>query len=330
MAIEKLINGAGRSTLNASIDATQTSLVVVSATPFPTINNFRIVINNEIMKVTAVAGTTFTVVRAQEGTTGNTHASGANVDYELTNGALAAIRAEMYSVGTYANRPSSARTGAIYAATDGFAMSRYSGSAWEEWGPTYPITPPSTTWDQQWSWYQQGSATITRDGASWIMKLPAETSGLVRMLVKTKPSVPYTIEFGLRMLIWPSDYSGWGLIFKNAANAHTHFGATYHSANGDATHLMVDKYDNAGAYDLTYVAIGSSQRMSALNWPYFFRITEDATYRISQFSQDGVFWYTYHSVAKADYLGTTTQIGFGGQVSNNHDSYAEIFHYKEY
>ncbi len=330
MAIEQLINGAGRSTLSSSMDSSQTTLVVASATPFPTINNFRVRVGNELMKVTAVSGTTFTVTRGQEGTSASSHPSGTNVDYELTNAALAAIRAEMYSVGAYASRPSATRAGAIYAANDGFALSRYDGSAWQEWGPIYPITPPSTTWDQQWTWYQQGSATLTQSGASWIMKLPAETSGLVRMIVKNRPVGTYTVEIGMRMLIWPADFTGWGLVFQNSANAHSHFGACYHNTGGDACHLMNDKYDNGGGFNSTYVSIATSQRMVALNWPLFFRVTQDGLYRICQFSQDGVFWYTYHFVVNSDFLGTVTKVGLGGQVSNNHDSYMEIFHYKEY
>jgi len=328
--MEQLINGAGRSTLSGSIDASQTSLVVASATPFPTSGTFRIRIGNELMRVTGVASTTFTVVRGQEGTTGASHASGVNVDYELTDGAMDAIRAEMYSSGTYANRPSSARTGAIYESTDGFLLSRYNGSAWEEYGPLYKITPPSSTFSSGFSWFQQGSATFTQDGSSWILKVPADTTGVVRAMVKTAPATPYTIEIGMRVLVHPSDFVGCGLVWKRASNdAHIHYGCVYHATAADKLHLMVDKYLGNGTFDSTYVTVANSPRMGTLNWPYFFRIANNGTFRICTYSQDGINWFQFHSTTLANF-DTMDQVGFGVQCSNDTDAFMEIFHYREF
>lgn len=65
------------STLNGGITAVATSIVVTSATGLPTLGSNTINLtlddgagNIEIVKVTAIAGATLTVVRAQEGTTG--------------------------------------------------------------------------------------------------------------------------------------------------------------------------------------------------------------------------------------------------------------------
>ncbi len=330
MATEQLINGAGRSTLSSSIDSSQTTLSVASATPFPTTGNFRIRIGSELLKVTGVSGTTFTVARGQEGTTGVSHGSGENVDYELTAGAMDAIRAEMYSVGAYASRPSSARTGAIYESTDGFLLSRYNGSSWDEYGPLFKITPPASNFDSGFSWFQQSSATLTQNGSSWILKLPAETNGLVRGMFKSAPSTPYTIEFGIRILFWPADFVSAGPCFKKSANnAHIHFGCAYHNTGGNKTHVMVDKYLGNGTFNSTYVTVASSPRLGALNWPYFFRITNDGTFRKYQYSQDGIKWFEFLATVLSSF-DTMDQVGFGAQVSNNHDTFMEIFHYREY
>jgi hypothetical protein len=80
---ERFTNNAS-TTLNGAINNAVTSLVVTSAATFPTAGNFRIRIDDEIMLVTAVSGTTFTVTRAQEGTAAASHSSGATVREVLT------------------------------------------------------------------------------------------------------------------------------------------------------------------------------------------------------------------------------------------------------
>jgi hypothetical protein len=83
MATEKFANNAS-TTLNGAILDTSQSLVVTSASGFPTNPQFRLKIDNEILLVTGVSGTTYTVTRGQEGTSGVGHANGATVTHILT------------------------------------------------------------------------------------------------------------------------------------------------------------------------------------------------------------------------------------------------------
>ncbi len=84
---EQFTNNAS-TTLNGAINNSVTSLVLTSASLFPTLGNFRIRIDDEIMLATAVSGSTLTVVRAQEGTAAASHADLATVRQVLTAGAL--------------------------------------------------------------------------------------------------------------------------------------------------------------------------------------------------------------------------------------------------
>lgn len=84
---ERFTNNAS-TTLNGAINNAVTSLVVTSASLFPTAGNFRIRIEDEIMLVTAVAGTTFTVTRAYEGTAAASHANAVTVREILTAGVM--------------------------------------------------------------------------------------------------------------------------------------------------------------------------------------------------------------------------------------------------
>ena len=83
-------------TLNGGITNSATSLTVTSATGFPTSGNFRLVIqdaendetNKEIVVVTGVSGSDFTITRGQESTSGVAHGNGSFVGHVLTAGGL--------------------------------------------------------------------------------------------------------------------------------------------------------------------------------------------------------------------------------------------------
>ena len=85
-------------TLNGGITAVATSMIVTSATGFPaptgsqyfycTLADAATQTTIEIVKVTAVSGTTFTIVRGQDGTTGTIFASGDVVSLRLVRASL--------------------------------------------------------------------------------------------------------------------------------------------------------------------------------------------------------------------------------------------------
>lgn len=85
--MEQVANNAA-STLGSSISSGDTTLTVADASTFPTSGNFRILIDSELILVTAVSGTTFTITRGIEGTTAASHTSGAAVTHILTAGSL--------------------------------------------------------------------------------------------------------------------------------------------------------------------------------------------------------------------------------------------------
>lgn len=108
---EQFTNKA-ETTLNGAINNSVTSLVVTSATGFPTTGDFRIIVspdtaNEEIMTVTAVSGTTFTVTRASEAVAGTqtaqSHSNGATIAHVLTAGALQNASLPAGTIGCRAN-----------------------------------------------------------------------------------------------------------------------------------------------------------------------------------------------------------------------------------
>lgn len=67
-------NEDGGTTLTAAVDASQTTIPVTSAADFPTTGTYRIIVDTELMDVTAGQGTlTWTVTRGVGGSTAATH-----------------------------------------------------------------------------------------------------------------------------------------------------------------------------------------------------------------------------------------------------------------
>ena len=110
----KLANNA-YTTLSTSVASGATSLTVTSSTLFPSSGNFICTIWNkllypdpsydpgmEIIKVTAVSGNTFTILKAQEGTSDNEHNIGDNLELLLTTGVLQEIEAQVNAPRTLA------------------------------------------------------------------------------------------------------------------------------------------------------------------------------------------------------------------------------------
>jgi len=87
MAREQFANNA-ISYLSSSINAAITTLDIGDASQFPSEGDFVILIDQELIQVTSVSGSTFTCVRGYEATGAATHNSGAVVALIVTAGSL--------------------------------------------------------------------------------------------------------------------------------------------------------------------------------------------------------------------------------------------------
>lgn len=106
MARERFANNI-TTTLNGAINAAVTALVVTSATGVPS-PKFRILIDTEIILVTAATTTNFsTIARAQEGTIAASHLDGATVTIIVTAATMDGVQ------------PMTTRGDLIRATTDG-------------------------------------------------------------------------------------------------------------------------------------------------------------------------------------------------------------------
>jgi len=107
MAIQ--FSNLASTTLASGVSSSATSVSVTSASSFPSLGSgdyFYATIGagsgSEIVKVTAISGTTFTVVRGEDGTTAVSHSSGADCALRVTAGTLEDLRdgGQVYTAGS--------------------------------------------------------------------------------------------------------------------------------------------------------------------------------------------------------------------------------------
>jgi hypothetical protein len=155
------------STLTASINDSVGSLAVDDASLFPSSGNFRVIVDDELMIVTAVSGSTFTVTRGAEGSTAASHDSGVVVGHIITAGSIQAIRADQTGLSL----------------TDGFEgrlslggnVRKGTTSAWETYTELTPLSQvPGDA--GSWSWLNQGSGSTLDVLPSGAYKLTAPHS----------------------------------------------------------------------------------------------------------------------------------------------------------
>ena len=90
---ERLANNA-TTTLAAPSAYMDSTLVVTSGAMFPSSGNFRILIDSELLLVTGVSGTTWTVTRGIESTSRASHSLGVTITQVLTAGGIAQVISE--------------------------------------------------------------------------------------------------------------------------------------------------------------------------------------------------------------------------------------------
>ena len=318
-------------TLNGAINDTVETITVVSAMGF-TSGNFRILIDSEIVKVTAVSGLDLTVVRGQEGTNPTAHDNAAAVRHVLTVGALDAHdQDDLAAYDAYASKPAAGVPGRIFLPTDGIFFERDNGSIWERFGPLWPMTPPQAS--DFPTWVNQGTATIADNkGAVWLYA-PYTSNTQVRMRVKDYPTPPFTVEAAFIPCVFPNTGSGIGGIgIRDSSSGKLQvYGVTsaymeicgYRLDSPTASFNGMTNWPNSGSLHLPE---------SNLIWVKY---EDDNTNRKISVSVDGYTWTQMVSVVRTDHL-TPNQIGIwtngypGGGASGYVDTGVTFLHWKQY
>ena len=302
---ERFANG-GLSSLSAGIDNDDRWLTLGSVVGFPAEGNFRIIVDSEIMLVARVLGKTFLVVRGQEGTSAASHDTGAAVYHILTAGALTARDSDQVIVGTIANRDTAGQAGRLYVPPEGF-VTQDNGTDWDLL-PYWRFTPPAIG---DFSWVNQGTATVTDYKGMTVLIPPTGASNNLRMLVKSAPTAPYRITVAM-IAQDPSMTSGycgeWGVCWRDSVSQKIiTFGIARYQDTWPVLQVAHTQWTNP-----TTIAGGGqiSHKRIVPQWPYWIRFSDDGTNRTVEVSGDGVTWQLYEAAESRSTFITANQVGF--------------------
>ena len=288
MTTEKYAN-LGETTLSGAYTAASGSLTVVSAATFPTAGVFSIRLDNTaktLLRVTAIAGTTFTVT--VEANDGNADAGDAVVQV----GTRATAERWLQSPESTEQRAPSGVSAADY------------------YGPIHKLVALDQS---SWSWVNQGSATVNQqDGIVYILS-PAAGSTNLRGRFKTAPSPPYTITALLVPCFASATFINSlqlaGIAFRESGTGEIEIICTanfhFSSANAPAA-VWAANYNSATSAN---AVIGAERNIGLSGGnPIWLRIIDDNTNRIYKMSSDKVNWYTIATVGRTAFL-TADQVG---------------------
>lgn len=282
---EQFTNNA-TTTLSAAITSTgATSLSVTSASGFPSVGNFRILIGSEILKVTAVSGTTFTVVRGVEGTSAATHLNASAVSLVLTAGSLTQLVKDNIFVdsgvpilGIYDN----------------------SGS---------PITSSSFTA------INGNSSTITDDGNTITISAPIQSGVNLTYLYIAQPTPPYAYVGAFRVATMGdgTNSPGFGLAMMDSGTGDLIAMQCYLNNSAPGVNFQVEK-TTITSFTSAIVGPGAGQFIGDLLW---IKMSSDGTHVHFYISPNGITWVDFGAVTIASYLTTPDRVGFFADNNNN-------------
>jgi len=329
-AIEQFANNPTTS-LNGIINSSTTSIVVNSATGFPSSAQYRILIGAELMLVTGGAGTTtWTVTRGAEGTTAASHGNGSNVTMPITAGAVTTfIRggtgadfSNQCQYGSVGSVPSSAQSGILYFTTDSLYVYRDNGSSLLPWGLIYPITLPVNSTFSSVNLQSTGTVTTTYGGV-WLYDTGGQgNTDQVQARIVSNSSSTYTATMGFQPLFnwnvgsYNAGGSGGpsaGICLRNSSSGKL---ITYNfipvASNGNY-HMTVLQWTNPSTFSTTPANIPVAAINPTMCW---LQIIDDNTNRYYKHSTDGFYWAEFYRETKTTFLGSPPQDGIGFYFNN--------------
>lgn len=308
MAIEQYSNNAA-TTLNGAINNSTTSVVVTTGSVFPSTGNFRIIVDDEIMLVTARSSNTLTVTRGAEGTTAASHADLADVTDVLTRDSLLALLSDANQSGVYASLPSAGRKGRLYKCTDNRFTYIDNGSSWDAFHPMVaeacnPNLADFTTWVNQDSFTIDVSAGYHR-----LYKVGG--SGNAENNHLRMKSTGGLTTWSMR-LIW--DYSAppgagflSGMYLRNSSNSK--FWIFGYNAG---LQIILAAFNSETSFQSTEFGDAVWSGPLLTRGPCMLQMRTDNTNFYFEYSYDGVTWVEHRRIANSGaWMASYDQIGFG-------------------
>jgi hypothetical protein len=287
----ELLENNALTTISGAITAVATTVNVADGSGFPAEGDYRIIVNDEIMLVTARSTNTLTVERGVEGTTGAIQAGGTSVRMILTAGGLTKW------------------------------MDDVSGGASDR-NPFRLLNDGTTIISSGFTWVNQSTTTVIDEtsGGLTITAAPSVGGDSLRILKVAAPSAPWILT--AHCLFGPGYSTGasaavMGICAREAAtgklqlNAHR-IGQT--ASSWQFTNETTDATTSLGA-DRTH-----------LSGDIWLRLEDNNTDMISYISMDGINWWETGRETRGTFP-TTAMDEVGLFVNSGSSDVGAFFHF---
>lgn len=300
------LNGAVTST-------TATSITLHDSTSFPSIGNFTVKCDNEIMLVSANASNVLTVARGQEGTTAATHVDGSPMYAVISAGSLQRLAVQSVGgtvIGARRQLNFISGTGVTWTLTDDptnnkidIAASATSGNASIEAAYTAPVLA-------NFAWTNQGTGgtagSVAQNGPALFIRAPTLTGNNARVLdMAPGTGAPYTMIAKIKCTNMGGNYLNGGVSLRDSSTGKL---ILISFTNGTIT---VSKYTNPTTYSAGYSTTNQDSSTS-FQW---IKVQDDNTNRKISFSVDGTNWFLFLSTTRSDFC-TPDHVGFYAESNN--------------
>lgn len=307
---EQLSNNAVTS-VGSTMDNSQTTLVVTLATAFPTEGNFRVGLQDELMLVTGVSGTTFTVVRGIEGTTAVSHNAGTEVLHVFTEGSFSQMMSDYLPLSRSAIGGSKPP---LLHMSNAAGVNLSSGS---------------------FTWVNQNSATVadlTLGGMSFIIPQASGASTNLSLFKKSAPATPYKITVAVThtssgTVSNTTDIPWIGLMFRESATNKFIAIRQHPQPRSAVIYYTSVTTPSATLFD---ASVPIAQYLT------YYQIEDDGTTIFFRRSNNGINWMEVHSELRgANFTTAPDEVGlalsgrWGSTIGINADHKAQVLHWSE-
>ena len=323
MAIERYTNN-GTSTLNGAINNSTTSVVVTSAASFPSTGLFSVIVDSEIMTVTAVSSNTFTVTRGAEGTTAVSHLDLAPIDEVETARSIDQFFLDQISVGTFSSLPTENKAGRLYLPTDGWGSEYNNGSSYSPYWPGSNVLLTPIV-NGSFSWLNQNSSTNTAQGSGYTLKVPTQVGVNITGRYKTlalSSGYTATMCFSLNTQLRGSTTSSGLMLYDSGSGKVITYGIRNDGTAGITT--MRYEYNSSTSFNTA----GGELYIYPSN-PIWLRAVDDTTNRRFSVSTDGLTFFETFVEGRTAFA-TPDSIGYYIDPSGNAgNSYLTVLSFLE-
>ena len=299
MALQReILQNNSATTLNGAITNIATSVTVTAGAVFPATGDFRVIVNDEIMLVTARATNVLTVVRGQEGTSNQAQSSGDIIKMLLTDGAL-----------------------------DAFGQDE--NYLYDSARPPHRLLDASGNTLTGSSFTNINLSTTTKSdgpGRAITVRKPTHGGENVSSFVRTAPSAPYIVRACFTVSSLDTEPAV-GLVFRESSTSKLYVFA--HTSDTNGTHkVVVWRYTN----DTTFLSTLVTRTGYLGPMPIWLEIEDNNTNVLFRVSHDGINFVTLGAGESrtAHMAGAPNQVGFMIFALNTvHDNLASLVSWDE-